>query len=65
VLKRSQKKELKPIFHLASAFLTLSSNAFDALNRIIAQQKPLNVITLSQTKKDTIKRMITLTSHFY
>jgi hypothetical protein len=29
------------------------------------QQKPLNVITLDQTKSDNINRMITITGCFY
>ena len=38
---------------------------FEKLQLELIQLKPLNVITLGQTKSDNINRMITITDHFY
>ena len=48
--------------------LKISSCSYDLLRRSSAlkiQQKPLNVITLSQSKSDNINQMITITDDFY
>ncbi len=34
-------------------------------NRLLVQQKPLNVITSDHAKRDNINRMITLNDFFY